>query len=129
MLSLTAKACAPNRPAASCCRWRHADALRLLFNLGADFSLVDKNNKTPRELVAENDGACKMVFTLIEDAAKALHARKLFYPVTIEELDKNDERYIKHHERHDELSKEVQCGPLSLKFFASYKQELLIITM
>lgn len=66
----------------------HLEALQLLFNLGVNFDLQDKNNQTAQELATQPN--IKLLFDLIETGRQALAARKIFFPKTINECTKQE---------------------------------------
>ncbi len=60
----------------------NAEALRLLFNLGANFDLQDSDGKTPQEHAQSPETT--MIFALIRSGKGAIAARKIFYPTAFE---------------------------------------------
>lgn len=99
------------------------NALRLLYNLGADFQLTDRDGKKPCELVRSDDKETTLFFTLITDAEKALLARKQFFPLTVDEMKFNEEETRQHHQSHDALAISMLRGPLASALHAQYKIE------
>jgi hypothetical protein len=107
---------------------RAAEALRLLFNLGADFSLQDSKNKTPLELVPNNKKEALLCFKLIDNAKQALEARKQFFPATTFNQNWSEAEKLKHSKTHEALLNAIQYGPLTAKLHTSYKREAKLNT-
>lgn len=96
----TSKQTAAHRAAAG----GHINTLQLLFNLGADFSLVDKNGNTPRDLAKTEEA--KKLFMLIEEGYAAIAARKSIFLQTDEECD--PEISVLHQKYWDDINEKIQ---------------------
>lgn len=95
----------------------HTSALHLLFNLGADFELLDKKGKRAEDLATDKS---KIVFTLIKVGKEALAARHKVYPKTDEECSEAELRAFKDYRKR--LKEEIEL--LYVKTLTSLDQSI-----